>query len=383
MFFQKGIAGVMQERLREVSGIDFRIQPERNQRLAQIGSVTGKFGTIDLSSASDSISLNLLKDLLPRQALNWLTLVRSPRTILPNGESIELHMISSMGNGYTFPLQSIIFYALVASVYKVYGVKLHKPNGKRTDGNFAVFGDDIIVDTRVYDIVCRMLDLLGFQVNLQKSFNTGHFRESCGSDFWLGRNVRGVYIKTLRDDMDCYSAINRIIRWSSRHGILLRRTVGHLLSGCRFNGVPFDEADDAGIKIPLSLLRKPRRDANGAVFYMAFVSTPRRVRIPQYDTASGDAECVADSGSRTMSGKPLGSQNILMIPGFVYNADGILLTLLAGHLRDGFLGLRNTRRKPVLRKRRTPSWDSCVFALEETPEFARSWERACEASLVS
>jgi hypothetical protein len=400
MFFQIGIKGVLEKRLLEVSGIDFEIQPSRNRRLAQVGSVTGKFGTIDLSSASDTISLNLLRDILPAQVLNWLLLCRSNKTILPNGESIDLHMISSMGNGYTFPLQTIIFYALVASVYKIYGIKLVKPNSRpirdwskvphlrvfdnsrrqETDGTFAVFGDDIIVDSRVYDVTCRCLDLLGFRVNLQKSFNQGHFRESCGSDFWSGYNIRGVYIKTLRDDMDSYSAINRLIKWSAFHGILLRRSVSYLRAGCRFIGVPYDEADDAGIKIPLSLLRKPSRDINGAIHYLACVNTPLRLRLPQCDAADGSPEWLVERHGSSLRFSRW-SGRIRHLPHFEYFPSGMLLLLVAGHLQDGCLGVRSTRRKAVLRKRRSPGWVNAPFAVGESRRFAEHWEMFCIANL--
>lgn len=381
MLFQKGIAGVLNGRLAEVAGIDFTVQPDRNVALARAGSIDGSFGTIDLSSASDSVSLALLRDLLPAEPLNWLLRCRSPLTVLPNGEELELHMISSMGNGYTFPLQTIIFTALVLSVYKIYGIRPERPrSASRTRsgslGNYAVFGDDIIVDHRVYNVVVRCLELLGFTVNKDKSFNEGHFRESCGSDFWSGHNVRGVYIKTLRDDMDSYSAINRLNRWSARHGILLRRAVSYLRSGCRFIGVPYDEADDAGIKIPLSVLRNPRRDINGAVRYLACVNPPRKLRIPSVDS------------DRVLSESDL--RRIRRVsPDFVYDPDALILGLLAGHLRTnpqepiGSFGLRLRGRRVVHRRRVCPGWDNRIFASGESQAYADAWECAVVANLVS
>jgi hypothetical protein len=381
MLFQKGIAGVLNGRLAEVTGIDFTLQPDRNIALARAGSEDGRYGTIDLSSASDTVSLTLLRDLLPREPLNWLLRCRSPLTVLPNGEELELHMISSMGNGFTFPLQTIIFTALVLAVYKIYGIKVERPRhskyiGSGSVGNFAVFGDDIVVERRVYDTVVRMLGLLGFTVNENKSFNQGHFRESCGADFWSGYNVRGVYIKTLRDDMDSYSAINRLNRWSARHGILLRRAVSYLRAGCRFIGVPYDEADDAGIKIPLSVLRKPRSDANGAIHYLACVSPDRKLRVPSVDA------------DRELSEIELGKIRRIS-PSFVYDSSALLFGLLAGHLRTnlkepfGSFGLRSVGRKVVHRRRRCPGWDNRIFAAGESQSYASAWECAVVSNLVS
>jgi len=50
MLFQKGIASVLEGLLREVCNISLSKQPDWNRSLAQLGSVGGKFGTIDLSS---------------------------------------------------------------------------------------------------------------------------------------------------------------------------------------------------------------------------------------------------------------------------------------------------------------------------------------------
>lgn len=376
MFFQKGIGGILERRLKEVFSIDLSKQPDFNSALARIGSVHGEFGTIDLSSASDSISLRLIEDLIPIEPRNWLLRTRSPVTILPDGKALCLHMISSMGNGYTFPLQTMIFAALVFAAYRIYGIKLHRPRGpshvvvtskgvkelRYPFGNYGVFGDDIIVDRRVYNVVVSCLEVLGFSVNKDKSFNEGLFRESCGHDFYCGYDIRGVYLKTLLDANDHYSAINRLNRWSATHGIQLSRTVKLLRSGCRFIGVPFDEADDAGIKVPLSLLRSVRRNANGAIHYLASVSVPLKLRIPSVES---DAAIP------------------LLGDGLIYVPDGVMLCLLAGWLRAGFLALRVNRKKVVLRRRVCPGWDERIAASGVSQKFNIRWKAFVEANLVS
>lgn len=372
MLFQKGIGGIIERRLRQVFSIDLSTQPRYNARLAQVGSVSGQFGTIDLSSASDTISITMLKEVLPAEALKWLMLTRSPATTLPGGEVLDLHMISSMGNGFTFPLQTLIFACLVRAAYKIYGIKFVRSDSElNLTGNFAVFGDDIIVDRRVYSVVCRCLTLLGFSVNSDKSFNEGLFRESCGHDYFNGYDVRGVYIKTLRDVSDRYSAINRLLRWSAKHGILLHRVICSLRKGLKFLFVPFDESDDAGIKVPRSLVLRPRFDHNGAIFYMASVLITRKFAVPSDDRGRASAYTRA-------LGKPWNE-----LPGFSYSPDGIMLCLLAGWLRGGFLGLRTVRRKAVLRRRVCPDWDSRITATGVSQSFADSWKAVCELSLVS
>ena len=366
MLYQQGIAGVLQARLREVFGIDFSIQPERNARLARIGSEHGYFGTIDLSSASDTISLSLVKDLVPIESLRWLLEARTPYTSLPGGAEVELHMVSSMGNGFTFPLQTTIFACLVSAAYEVCGIPFHKPT-EWTDGNFAVFGDDIIVDHRVYDLVVRCLSLLGFTVNRDKSFNEGLFRESCGSDWFSGHNVRGVYISKLLTHGDTYSAINRLNRWSAFHDIKLPNTVGYLRRGCRFIGVPYDEADDAGIKIPLALARHARADPHGTYRYMALCNLPVRAKLPVLgpgDHTSPDVEAIRK-----------------LLPDFQYEPHGLLLSLLAGFIRDGTIGLRIDQKRTVMRRRNCPGWDRYPSKTAEQRSYGERWKSLVEANL--
>lgn len=252
MLFQKAIGSFLEERLGKHFGIYLKSQPALNRELARIGSVDGSYATIDLTSASDSIGLSLMEQVLPESKLKaWMMMSRSEKAILPDGSEVTLRMISTMGNGFTFPLQTIIFACAVRAVYQVMGY----PHTECQTPNFSVFGDDIIVRTRTYDFVVRMLEKLGFMVNVRKSFNTGAFRESCGHDYFSGINVRGVYIKSLETHQQVYSAINRLTRWSSYHSVPLVRTLKLLISWVRDIRIPPSEADDAGIKVPFDMTK--------------------------------------------------------------------------------------------------------------------------------
>jgi len=372
MLYQKGIAGCLEKRLSQVYGINLSTQPEINRELARIGSLTGKFGTIDLSSASDSISVSFCKEMLPKRVFDILNRFRCPSTTLPGGKEVELHMISSMGNAFTFPLQTILFSALVSSCYRAYGIKpvrsrgssdrnlidvflrwdVEKPSYRKEMkiGNFAVFGDDIIVLEQAYKLVCKMLSIFGFSVNADKSFNEGFFRESCGSDFSSGHNVRGVYIKRLRDVNDCYSAINRLIRWSARHSIELKKSVSFLLSKVRFLPVPYDEQDDAGLKVPETMLkRRLLHPGTRATFYRYMRLQERRICISKYEKRCS-------------------------LPGFFVNEAGLLVAFLAGSIRNGSVVLRTSRRRAVIRKRYSSRWDYITDARNESYGYAERWK---------
>jgi len=353
MLFQKGVQGALERRLVEVVGINLSNQPDENSRLAQIGSVSGEFGTIDLSSASDSLSLGVVREFFPRRVFDVLCAFRTPVTILPDGTSTELHMLSSMGNAFTFPLQTIFFSAIVIGAYKVLGLKHHHFRGRRNDrSNFAVFGDDIIVCKEAYNLVCRLLFLTGFTVNHDKSFNQGLFRESCGHDYFNGHNVRGVYLRALNDVGDLYSAINRLNRWSARWGVPLVCLVQYLQKGCRFLPVPFEEDDSHGIKVPLDLVDRPRYDKHtGGVLYKFLYSLPNQLDLSKVE-----------------------KRDDLIREGWNSNPDGLLLSFVAGYIRMGFVGFRVNLRKTQVRQRSSSRWDWITSACGESPEFGESWK---------
>jgi hypothetical protein len=360
MLFQKGIASCLERELHKSLGIDFSVQPIKNQTLCRIGSVNGKYGTIDLSSASDSMSLSLVREFFPADVVKWLERTRCPSTVLPDGKIVDLHMVSSMGNAFTFPLQTLFFSALVFGAYRVHNVPLVRSEGKWV-GNFSVFGDDIIVLQRCYNTVVRLLEICGFTVNKDKSFNQGLFRESCGHDYYCGYNVRGVYIKKLRHAGDFYSAINRLLRWSARHRVLIPNTIALLSRGLRFLPVPFAEGDACGIKVPLSMVkRKILSKFTGGVLYRYLSPVNYVVRIPELDDPRYD-----------MKARKLRRH----IPDWIYNPDGLLLSLLHGSIRNGQIGLRsNVARKTVTRQRYSSSWDWINVDYGENRSFGEDWK---------
>jgi hypothetical protein len=205
LYLQLGVDGYIRRRLKRW-GIDLDSQ-KRNQVYAMLGSghFHNPFVTLDLAAASDSISLELCRLLLPPQWYRYLIKLRSPVGVLDD-ELVIYEKISSMGNGYTFALESAIFAAICYAVEK----HLH---GSCQFGSFAVFGDDLIVKTSSSSLVIRMLNLFGFNLNHEKSFIHGHFRESCGADWYNGISVRPVFLTSQPTTaMELWCDINRIRR---------------------------------------------------------------------------------------------------------------------------------------------------------------------------
>ncbi len=207
VFLQLGIDGVIRRRLR-VSGNPIDDQ-ERNRQLALEGSVTGKLATIDLSDASDTIHMDVIKATLPEPWFNLLSAVRSPYGELPDGTAWRYAKMSSMGNGTTFVLETVMFLAIARACGRLYG--------HRSD-TFAVFGDDIVCPTYLARHVMIYLQLYGFVPNKAKSFIGGPIRESCGVDAFRGVNIRPVFLKTSpKIELDVYSDRNRLQLWWLNH----------------------------------------------------------------------------------------------------------------------------------------------------------------------
>lgn len=153
-----------------------------NQRLAMLANKL-RLATIDLSQASDSTARLLVSEAFPEEWNHLLCLSRCERTQI-DGESVHLEKFSSMGNGYTFEVESLIFTALALTMVPA-----------AEWAGVSVYGDDIIVPQRYASTYIEALNYLGFEVNRSKSFLAGDFFESCGTDWFKGQNVRPFYLR--------------------------------------------------------------------------------------------------------------------------------------------------------------------------------------------
>lgn len=201
MTLQLGVGDQIRKRLRRWN-IDLNHLPDYHKELACRASLDGSLATIDLSAASDSISYELVKALMPDDWFCAMSNLRAKRTKLLDGTIVVNEKFSSMGNGFTFELETIIFMAIIWATAQVEGHDLNI---------MSVFGDDIIVDTEIAHQVITNLSLVGFETNKDKTFVDGPFRESCGGDFFNGQPVRPIYFKEFTDDLEgIYQLANRV-----------------------------------------------------------------------------------------------------------------------------------------------------------------------------
>jgi len=207
VFAQKAVGDFFRRQLRK-AGIDLNDQ-SINRNLAREGSTSGKLATIDLSSASDSLTIALVALLLPREWFLLLDSLRSPKTFI-KGLSHKNEMFSSMGNGFTFELESLVFWAIAHSIRKL----------TRIHGRISVYGDDIIVPSPMAGMLIQFLSWVGFKTNVDKTFIKGPFRESCGGHYYRGNDVTPFYLRQpIKDVSDLILFLNQYRKWIIQTGM--------------------------------------------------------------------------------------------------------------------------------------------------------------------
>lgn len=187
IWFQKAVGAIIRRKLRHI-GIDLNDQMH-NQKKSRLAAKFNKLATVDFSSASDTISYELVKELLPPR---WWHVLSSLRSVVGklDGKTIPYDKFSSMGNGFTFELETLIFYSLAAFCC----------NKSGSEFEINVYGDDVILPSSAFDTYSKYADLLGFTVNSSKSYSTTYYRESCGAHWWNGTDIKPIFLKENLDE---------------------------------------------------------------------------------------------------------------------------------------------------------------------------------------
>jgi hypothetical protein len=228
-----------------------------NQERARTASLKGDLATLDLKSASNSVTLGLVYRLLGNQSHHvcdptWYRMLEALRT---DGALIDetphtYSLFSSMGNGFTFELESLIFWGLSTATCEILAIP----------PDVTVYGDDLIVPTDSVELLHGVLTFTGFRLNDQKSFwsRTGHiFRESCGKHYLDGVDVSPFYVdEPLDNDVQIILCANNLLRWATdsmgyrdgRIRAVWMWLVAHLSPKGARTCIPFGDANDGLIK---------------------------------------------------------------------------------------------------------------------------------------
>lgn len=206
-FLQQGVGRYIRKRLKRF-GIDLD-----NQEINQVWASLARdldLATLDLKAASDTLAKKLVELLLPLDWWLYLDALRSHEYYHPTLKSwVKAEKFSSMGNAFTFELESLIFWALCTSTLE----------HENQEGITSVYGDDLIVPQSSARACISTLTSLGFDINEEKSYVDGVFFESCGKHYFEGQDVTPAYQKevvTNFGDLGMFRLANRLFRLSNR-----------------------------------------------------------------------------------------------------------------------------------------------------------------------
>lgn len=180
-----------------------------NKYQAYRGSITRDSATLDLKDASDRVSLALVEAIFPKNWVKCLLACRSPQTVLPDGDIVNLHKFAPMGSALCFPVMALVIWSLLTATanmaqteksVRVSG-RLHKARKRFAwERPVYVYGDDIVVPSDFAGTAMLVLESVGLIVNTNKSFVRSSFRESCGGEYYDGWDVTPIRLRTLPDD---------------------------------------------------------------------------------------------------------------------------------------------------------------------------------------
>lgn len=230
------------DRLKRKASIDLSDQ-SLNQLGSFVGSVSRNLATVDLKAASDTLCFNAVCLLFPWDWFVYLRGIRSSFWKCELNGTVQYGAYSkfaSMGNGTTFPLETLVFVAAARAI------------GSNT---VIVYGDDIIVDDDKVSELLELLAFLGFSANVDKTFSGDTpFRESCGTDWYNGRNVTPFYMRkdvvlskriTIREKMQLCHLVNGLT--AKAVGPALYDFCAQLVSRYRLVKVPPNADTQSGV----------------------------------------------------------------------------------------------------------------------------------------
>jgi len=202
MFLQQGLGRYIAKKLIPF-GLDLQSQQDHHREMAFLASLSREYATIDFSSASDCVSTDLLRFLMPPDWFEMVLRIRCETVSLKKlGLAIPIDCIATMGNATTFALETLVFFVLaLACIDSLETTSSRLPNWESLK-RVTVFGDDCILPCDATQLFIELCEEVGFIVNEEKSFvaRDDPFRESCGADFYAGVNIRPVFMQAPRSE---------------------------------------------------------------------------------------------------------------------------------------------------------------------------------------
>lgn len=150
--------------------------------------------TIDLKDASDRIPPSLVEALIPSWFPSLATWTAS-FALLPRGKTLHLGMFATMGCGFCFEVETLVFNLLAIAS----GEPKTMADCDRLAGRISVYGDDVVIPEYCLPTWLDLCKKIGFVVNPKKTCLTASFRETVG--YWiLGESAKRRFTPSLQGD---------------------------------------------------------------------------------------------------------------------------------------------------------------------------------------
>lgn len=168
-----------------------------NAKLAMYGSRWLSFATLDMSEASDRIPRELVRYLFQdNEEFCQALMALSTRVIKPPSEVkgqplLRTNKFAPMGSALCFPVMSLVHMFLIRAIIQLSNTKY--PHLFSTQ--VYVYGDDIVIPSECVQAVYDWLPRFGMKLNETKSFYRSHFRESCGTHAYYGRDITPIFFR--------------------------------------------------------------------------------------------------------------------------------------------------------------------------------------------
>lgn len=268
-----------------------------NQKLARLGSLTWEdenpLCTLDKSDASALLCHRLVLLGLPAAWCRSLMRTRTASYLAPidmGGGIHSYHMYGGMGNGTTFAIQTLLFWA------GAYATSSHKSVESFVDQRlYAVYGDDVILPRNHAKEYMYFMQRLGLRFNKRKTFLDGPFRESCGADFYDGVPVRPATVDSesgILSDLEVIGIHNTLADGPfPLEGAM--KSIRRLWRTRIYPQIPTDNAGNLGFRPTDSAYYSLVTDKEGKIIYSTWWHRPRtyivEVRSKQADLGKLDS----------------------------------------------------------------------------------------------
>jgi hypothetical protein len=167
--------------------------------MALQGSLDGSYSTRDLSSASDSVTVQLVASVYrSTYIVDSLLAARSTHAILPDESTLQLEKYAPMGSALCFWTMDTLLLACCELAIRNVFHRYSNPS------DYRVYGDDIIIRTEAVEELDRILTTIHFEINESKSYSCScgaKYREACGIEAYNGQDVTPLRVSRFAEPL--------------------------------------------------------------------------------------------------------------------------------------------------------------------------------------